>query len=314
LLRTFNISEVPLTSKAHEPADMEPKPESIKPDEQTKLEPAVVDVTRSHNHKSFTADQRRAIWKSFDTKAASGESGFITIVNKLSAAQNALVSETYKSLIKDHPIEEAVKLTLEKCFGAKADEYVRDGLAPAWLSSMKSGFDHANEILGGGADFNLVNPLFTEWVKTNGLLKAEGINETTNEKLRARIALSLGEGIDSGETMTQLKQRVLDATDSVYEDMDANRAKMIARTETMSSVNFGAVETYRSDGVEQKQWLSTIDDRTRDDHVEADGQTVGINEDFEVGGDTMDAPGNGGDPAENIYCRCTVIPDIPEGD
>jgi uncharacterized protein with gpF-like domain len=112
--------------------------------------------------------------------------------------------------------------------------------------------------------------------------------------------------------MSKLSARVLDATDGVYEEMDNVRSMLIARTETMASVNFGAVETYRADGVEQKEWLATQDDRTRDDHVDADGQVVAIDDDFSVGGDTMDAPGNGSDPAENCYCRCTVLPVIPE--
>ena len=33
-----------------------------------------------------------------------------------------------------------------------------------------------------------------------------------------------------------------------------------------------------------KEWVSALDDRVRDDHQEAHGQTVGIDEEFEVGG------------------------------
>lgn len=319
LLRPFNVAEVSVTARAAIDEEPAPKPDAMVT-EPVKEEPKLVaaegalvpDVPPVKRVKAFNADQRKAIWKSFDAKAASGEQGFIKIVRKISAAQSAEVSATYKALIKDHPIEDAVKMTLDKCFGDNADKYVKDNLAPAWLTSMKQGFDQAAELLGGGLDFGIVNPEFVKWIRINGLLKAKGINDTTNEKLRNKIAQSLGDGIDSGESMSKLSARVLDATDGVYEEMDNVRSMLIARTETMASVNFGAVETYRSDGVEQKEWLATQDDRTRDDHIDADGQIVAIDEDFSVGGDTMDAPGNGSDPAENCNCRCTVLPVISE--
>ena len=118
--------------------------------------------------------------------------------------------------------------------------------------------------------------------------------------------------------MHKLSNRVLDETDDVYEEMDSTRSMLIARTESMASVNFGTVETYRADGVGQKEWLATQDDRTRDDHQIGEGwgepYIVDIDEDFEVGGDTMDAPGNGSDASQNCNCRCTVLPVIPEGD
>jgi uncharacterized protein with gpF-like domain len=57
----------------------------------------------------------------------------------------------------------------------------------------------------------------------------------------------------------------------------------------------------------KKQWLSTIDDRTRDTHADLDGVTIDLDEPFEVDGDTGDAPGQFSDPANNINCRCTMI-------
>lgn len=50
---------------------------------------------------------------------------------------------------------------------------------------------------------------------------------------------------------------------------------------------------------------STDDGRTRESHAEADGQIVGINEQFEVGGELLDFPGDGS--PENTYnCRCAI--------
>jgi len=35
---------------------------------------------------------------------------------------------------------------------------------------------------------------------------------------------------------------------------------------------------------------------------------VDLEDDFRVGADTMSAPGQGSDPAENINCRCAIAP------
>jgi hypothetical protein len=43
--------------------------------------------------------------------------------------------------------------------------------------------------------------------------------------------------------------------------------------------------------------------------MEVHGQIRALSEQFQVGGDSMDGPGQGSDPAENINCRCVVIPE-----
>jgi uncharacterized protein with gpF-like domain len=52
-----------------------------------------------------------------------------------------------------------------------------------------------------------------------------------------------------------------------------------------------------------------MDDRIRDTHAMAHGQTKGLNEYFNVGGDLLMFPGDvGGSPEEIINCRCTIMP------
>ena len=58
-------------------------------------------------------------------------------------------------------------------------------------------------------------------------------------------------------------------------------------------------------GVKKKQWLSARDADVRDSHSEADGQTVGLTESFDVGGYPCMHPGATGVAAEDINCRCT---------
>ena len=67
---------------------------------------------------------------------------------------------------------------------------------------------------------------------------------------------------------------------------------------TLTATNYG------SDVVAGQEWIATADSRTRESHVELDGEVVGINEPFSNG---LDYPGDpAGDAAETINCRCTI--------
>jgi uncharacterized protein with gpF-like domain len=63
-------------------------------------------------------------------------------------------------------------------------------------------------------------------------------------------------------------------------------------------------------GEAKKIWSATGDDRTRDDHMEMDGQEVGVDEAFETpGGDFLMFPGDsslGAPPEQVANCRCAV--------
>jgi HK97 family phage portal protein len=322
LLRPFNISEISLDKSEPVQEPVAPaKPESA-------IEETIPEVPPKKIFKSAFNDEARSIaWKMFDRRATSGEKAFKDAVHKTVERQR----KVFKKAIRNNgDIDAAVSIALRDTFTKDEDKALESDLSPAWLQSMKHGYNQATETLAGkaiegvikkdgvSASWDIVNPKMREWIDTNGLLKAEGINDVTEDKLRKAIAATIAEGLDSGENINQLRNRILDATDGVYDDMDVVRANNIARTETCATVNFGQVTTYKEDNVEQKEWLSSQDDRTRDDHQIGEGwgdpYVVGIDEDFEIGGDMMQAPGLGSDPAENCNCRCTILPVIPEGD
>jgi hypothetical protein len=62
----------------------------------------------------------------------------------------------------------------------------------------------------------------------------------------------------------------------------------------------------------KKVWMATPDGRTRDWHIDMDGQEVGIHENFIDGlGNELEYPGDpGGDPATIYNCRCTMVTDV----
>ena len=151
-----------------------------------------------------------------------------------------------------------------------------------------------------GISFDLSRPVVQEWIDRRLNLWATLTNEETGRLLNQEVIAAL----DAGESIRDMQARV----EKVFNFNDAVRSERIARTEMLSASNRGALEAYRQSGVvERKSWLATRDDRTRDAHAEANGQTVPLDAPFLVMGESVMVPGEGS-AGNSINCRCTVIP------
>jgi len=106
--------------------------------------------------------------------------------------------------------------------------------------------------------------------------------------------------MEGGESIPQLAKRV----EAVMGDRIRSSATTIARTEVIGAYNGGGLIAATAAGATHKQWQTAMDERVRDSHAAAHGQIVPVDEDFEVGGVTGPAPGDMGDPGEDINCRC----------
>lgn len=115
------------------------------------------------------------------------------------------------------------------------------------------------------------------------------------------------QGILQGETIPQISERL--ASSSCR--MNARNAVTNARTMYTSAQNGGRIDGYKRAedmGIHlKKQWLATLDGRTRHEHRQLDGQIVGTDESFEVDGYEIEFPGDPNAAAEMVYnCRCTM--------
>ena len=113
------------------------------------------------------------------------------------------------------------------------------------------------------------------------------------------------QGILQGESIPQIAKRISNIT-----LQDAKATIRYARTMTTAAENAGRTDSYKraeSMGIElEQQWLATLDNRTREEHREMDGEHVKIGEKFSNG---LEYPGDpSGDPGEVWNCRCTLIP------
>lgn len=142
---------------------------------------------------------------------------------------------------------------------------------------------------------------------TTALLNAVG------DRLAADATQALAEGLNAGEDLDQLKERltVLFTSDPDGTELGAGRANRIAMTEATRAWNAGALSVAQAltgpDRPLVKQWLSRNDTRVRAAHKEVNGQLRFLDEPFDVGGTEMGYPGDPAAPAAlTIGCRCVM--------
>lgn len=127
------------------------------------------------------------------------------------------------------------------------------------------------------------------------------------------IANCVTQGIIQGESIDKIAKRI--ARDTASKDMKAMRR--YARTAVGSAQNMGRLEMLQrasAMGIHvQKQWIATLDSRTRDSHRKLDGETVEINQMFHGEISKLRCPHDpNADPAEVYNCRCTMIYVYPD--
>ena len=98
---------------------------------------------------------------------------------------------------------------------------------------------------------------------------------------------------------------------------DMNKASAIrtARTAVTGAQNAGRMDSYvaaEKMGIKvRKEWLATIDGRTRHSHAMLDGQTADIDKPFKVDGEEIMFPGDTSAPGYLVYnCRCSLVADV----
>lgn len=129
---------------------------------------------------------------------------------------------------------------------------------------------------------------------------SEKMTETTRQAIEARI---LDEGIEEGESIDKLANRIMD----VFDDMGSRRAETIARTETVGGYNAAAHEVMEEADIEfERVWLATMDARTRESHAALNGRR--LRDPDELWPNDCLFPGDPNGPAdETINCRCVEL-------
>lgn len=130
---------------------------------------------------------------------------------------------------------------------------------------------------------------------------------------KKQITATVTSGILQGSSINKMAKDLMNRVT----DMNRTSAVRAARTAVTEAENAGrqaaADELEKKGVIIGKRWIATHDSRTRDEHLEADGQIVENNKPFVVGGEELMFPGDKslGASGWNLYnCRCTRATEI----
>jgi hypothetical protein len=135
------------------------------------------------------------------------------------------------------------------------------------------------------------------------------------DEVYALIVAEIERGLREGLSVDDVSATVDTLLTATGSERWPNRARTVARTETIGAVNAGLFRAAqldaqaRGDVAPFKLWLATDDTRTRPTHRDAEGQRTLLSEPFVVGTARLMFPGDPRGPAgEVINCRCVLIP------
>lgn len=168
----------------------------------------------------------------------------------------------------------------------------------------------------GAYSFNIYDKKTVENLLTNDpeLLPPRKINGRKDRAWNQGIINNcVTQGIIQGESIDKITKRI--AKDTASKDMKAMRR--YARTAMTSAQNAGRMEMLkRAHGMGikvQKEWLATLDGKTRDSHRKLDGEVQDVNKPFQGEFSKIMFPGDpSAHPAEVYNCRCTLTYVYPD--
>lgn len=128
------------------------------------------------------------------------------------------------------------------------------------------------------------------------------------QQITASVTSSILQGKSIKKMADDLQERI--------ETMNRSSAIRAARTATTGAQNAGRLDSYiaaEKMGIKlKKEWLATLDGRTRHSHAMLDGEKVDNDKKFSNG---CRFPGDPQGPSHEVYnCRCTLIADLEDVD
>jgi len=133
----------------------------------------------------------------------------------------------------------------------------------------------------------------------------------SGQTVRSKINTALQSGLESGETMSELADRIK----SAFNDLSKFEATRVARTEVNLAYNDARQDAMADAGIEYKAWLSSHGPHARYSHELAEvayslENPIPLDEPFTVGGEELMFPGDdslGATAANIINCQCIQL-------
>lgn len=229
---------------------------------------------------------------------------------KVASALNAIFSAQSKEMVDALPSSGKIKVSSIALDVQEQKEKYMDKLKPVMGTLIVEQSKLAQRLLGIDPNkqkitrFSEVTQKFL--ARKIAKMAVEVVGETN-----ARLKRTIKEGIEKEESIPQIALRIR----QTYDDMQAVRSKVIARTEVSRATNFATLETYKESGVVAGQeWLTTLDERTSEECASLNGKIIPLDGTWFEKGDshlglTFDYESIQHPPL-HPNCRCTLIPVI----
>ncbi|MBO5969500.1 MAG: minor capsid protein [Clostridia bacterium] len=132
---------------------------------------------------------------------------------------------------------------------------------------------------------------------------------------KQQITRQVTSGILQGESVGKIANRL----QKNIPDMNRTSAVRAARTAMTAAQNGGRMDSYRQAaamGIKlEREWVATLDNRTRHAHAMLDGQCAPIDKPFKVDGEEIMFPGDDSAAPHLVYnCRCTLVAALDDVD
>jgi len=129
---------------------------------------------------------------------------------------------------------------------------------------------------------------------------------TASERTLSRVDSQINQIITDGYRSGKGINDVANSLTQRFDQLTSWESKRIARTEIHNSHNVAVMDTYKELDVEYTMWIAAEDERTRDSHLEINGEIIPMGGEYSNG---LKYPGDtSGDIEEWINCRCSNAP------
>jgi len=125
---------------------------------------------------------------------------------------------------------------------------------------------------------------------------------------RRQVQSIMTQSLLQGDSIDHIAQRIVTGLG----EKNMHAAVRTARTMTTEAESAGRVASYKRAkdmGIDVMQiWVATLDDRTRHEHRQLDGERCAVGGKFKIDGYELEYPGDPSAPGYLVYnCRCAVI-------
>lgn len=255
--------------------------------------------TRWDKYMAGAAEKLKPLEEEYNKAKQSGDKDLIREAGmKLGQAKRkvTLQSDQYKAMLE----ETAKKLS---SVNQTATAYLNKSIPDIYTLNYNAISGDAAKV---GVKFGLVDAHTVKKLIIDGDIKLPAKKISVPKDMHwntKQLNSAVLQGILQGDSMQKIAKRITPIVDN-----NKNAAIRNARTMVTGAECAGRNDSYKeleSRGIVLKKvWIATPDDRTRDSHLELDGEEVDVNEAFSNG---CMYPGDpGGDPSEVYNCRCSI--------